>query len=30
MAKKWDIWAAENQVTPLPASYRVNYLRGGA
>jgi arylsulfatase A-like enzyme len=27
LAKKWDRWAAENQVTPLPASYPVNYLR---
>jgi arylsulfatase len=27
LAKKWDAWAAENQVTPLPASYPVNYLR---
>ncbi|MEO8313659.1 MAG: arylsulfatase [Pseudomonadota bacterium] len=27
MSKQWDIWAEENQVTPLPASYRVNYLR---
>jgi arylsulfatase len=27
MAKKWDTWAAENQVTPLPESYRVDYLR---
>jgi arylsulfatase len=30
LAKKWDAWAAENQVTPMPASYRVNYLRRGA
>jgi len=29
LAKKWDSWAAENQVTPLPASYPVNYLRRG-
>ena len=29
LAKKWDAWAAENQVTPLPDSYRVNYLRRG-
>ena len=28
MAKHWDAWAVENQVTPLPKSYRVNYLRG--
>jgi len=27
MAKKWDAWAAENQVTPLPDNYKVNYLR---
>ena len=27
LAKKWDTWAAENQVTPLPTNYRVNYLR---
>src|SRR5688572_11135316 len=27
LAKKWDTWAAENQVTPLPASYPVHYLR---
>ena len=27
MSKKWDAWAEENQVTPLPASYRVDYLR---
>jgi arylsulfatase len=27
LARKWDAWAAENQVTPLPANYRVNYLR---
>jgi arylsulfatase len=30
LAKKWDMWAAENQVTPLPASYPVHYLRGSA
>jgi arylsulfatase A-like enzyme len=29
LAKKWDAWAAQNQVTPLPASYPVNYLRRG-
>jgi arylsulfatase len=29
LAKKWDAWAAENQVTPFPESYNVNYLRGG-
>jgi arylsulfatase A-like enzyme len=29
LAKKWDTWAAENQVTPLPASYPVHYLRRG-
>ena len=27
MARQWDAWAAENQATPLPKSYRVNYLR---
>ena len=27
LAKKWDTWAAENQVTPLPESYPVHYLR---
>jgi arylsulfatase A-like enzyme len=27
LAKKWDVWAAENHVTPLPASYPVHYLR---
>ena len=27
LSKKWDAWAEENQVTPLPASYRVDYLR---
>jgi arylsulfatase len=27
LAKKWDTWAAENQVTPLPENYPVNYLR---
>lgn len=27
LAKKWDAWASENQVTPMPANYRVNYLR---
>ena len=27
LAKKWDTWASENQVTPLPATYPVNYLR---
>ena len=27
LAKKWDTWGAENQVTPLPANYPVNYLR---
>ncbi len=30
LAKKWDEWAAENQVTPLPASYPVNYLAPSA
>ncbi len=27
LAKQWDTWAAENQVTPLPATYPVQYLR---
>jgi arylsulfatase len=27
LARKWDAWASENQVTPLPTNYRVNYLR---
>jgi arylsulfatase len=27
LGKKWDAWASENQVTPLPADYRVDYLR---
>jgi arylsulfatase len=27
LAKKWDAWASENQVTPFPANYRVDYLR---
>jgi arylsulfatase len=27
LSKKWDTWAAENQVTPLPESYPVHYLR---
>jgi len=27
LAGKWDAWAAANQVTPLPESYRVKYLR---
>jgi arylsulfatase len=27
LSKKWDAWAAENKVTPLPSSYKVNYLR---
>jgi arylsulfatase len=26
LTKKWDAWAAENNVTPLPRNYRVNYL----
>jgi arylsulfatase len=26
LAKKWDVWAAANQVTPLPQSYGVDYL----
>ena len=27
LARKWDTWATGNQVTPLPATYPVNYLR---
>ena len=27
LAKKWDAWASANNVTPLPVSYEVNYLR---
>jgi arylsulfatase A-like enzyme len=27
LARKWDAWAAENHVTPLPESYPVHYLR---
>jgi len=27
LSKKWDAWAAANQVTPLPDSYQVDYLR---
>ena len=27
LARKWDSWAAGNQVTPLPATYPVQYLR---
>jgi arylsulfatase len=27
LARKWEAWAAENNVTPLPRAYRVNYLR---
>jgi arylsulfatase len=30
LAKKWDAWAAENHVTPLPTSYPVHYLRRDA
>jgi hypothetical protein len=26
MARKWEAWAAANQVTPMPRSYRVDYL----
>lgn len=26
LARKWDAWAAQNQVTPLPPSYKVEYL----
>jgi arylsulfatase A-like enzyme len=29
MSKKWDTWATENQVTPLPTNYRVDYFRRG-
>jgi arylsulfatase A-like enzyme len=29
LARKWDRWAEENQVTPLPESYPVHYLRRG-
>lgn len=28
LAQKWDAWAAANNVTPLPESYPVHYLRG--
>jgi arylsulfatase len=27
LSKKWDEWASENQVTPMPADYKVGYLR---
>jgi arylsulfatase A-like enzyme len=27
LANQWQTWAAENQVTPLPESYPVHYLR---
>ena len=27
LARQWDTWAAGNQVTPLPATYPVRYLR---
>ena len=27
LARKWDVWGVQNNVTPLPASYRVDYLR---
>ena len=27
LARKWETWAAANQVTPLPATYPVHYLR---
>jgi arylsulfatase len=27
LSKKWDAWASENQVTPLPPDYKVGYLR---
>jgi arylsulfatase A-like enzyme len=29
LARKWDAWAAANNVTPMPPSYRVDYLREG-
>jgi arylsulfatase A-like enzyme len=27
LARKWEVWAADNQVTPLPVNYPVHYLR---
>lgn len=27
LSKKWEAWASENQVTPLPSDYKVGYLR---
>jgi arylsulfatase len=27
LSEKWDRWAKENQVTPLPKDYRVGYLK---
>jgi arylsulfatase len=27
LSKKWDAWATDNQVTPRPADYKVDYLR---
>jgi len=27
LGKKWEVWASENQVTPVPTDYRVDYLR---
>ena len=27
LAKKWDAWASENHVTPMPLDYKVDYLR---
>jgi arylsulfatase len=29
LARKWEAWAAANQVTPMPRSYRVDYLPEG-
>ena len=28
LSKKWDTWASENNVTPLPDDYHVHYLPG--
>ena len=27
LSKKWDAWATENHVVPMPSDYRVGYLR---
>jgi arylsulfatase len=27
LSRKWDAWASDNHVTPMPADYRVGYLR---